>query len=159
MSAKRQPKIVGYMAALYDIMYNDAASLTAENDETLSIWQGRLIETCNSVGIPTGYYKKVVDALRGLGCIEMVTRGTRGSTLTALILRYPPTLEAYENAIVKSGWEGLTSAASPDTVAAQVKEIQSRLGGIDWLGVIKNFEERIQQLETAVKDLQDKSDQ
>lgn len=154
MSATKQPKIVGYMASLYDIMTQQAAELNAQDGEGLLIWQGRLIETCNRVGIPTGYYKKVVDALRGLGCIEMITRGTRGSTLTAFMLRYPPTREAYDEAIVKSGWQGLTEAASLDTIASQVKDIQARLGGINWLAIMKDYEERITKLETAVADFQ-----
>lgn len=149
----KQPKIVGYMASLYDTMLQQSAALNIEDGEGLQIWQGRLIETCTSVGIPQGYYKKVVDALRKLGCIEMLTRGTRGSTLTAFVLRQPPTQEAYDDAIVKSGWEALTDTPSLDTIVSRLKDVETRLGGIDWLAIMVNYEERIAKLETAVKDL------
>ena len=153
----KQPKIIGYMGALYEAFRQNASELpvdSARPDEKFLVWQGRLIETCTSVGIPQGYYKRVIDTLRSLGCIEMLVRGTRGSTQTTLALRHPPTLEAYEDAIVKSGWQGLTEAVSLDTLAADVRNLQQRIGGIDWLAINKNFEDRLQGLETAVKELQ-----
>lgn len=146
----KQPKIVSYMAALYDIMATTATHVNPGDGENILVWQGRLIQTCTSVGIPEGYYKKVVDALRKIGSIEQLSTGTRGSNLTAFVLRYPPTAELYDEAIVKSGWQGLTSAVSPDTLAAQVRDILKRLGGLDIVGAFKNHEERIAKLETAI---------
>lgn len=155
---RKQPKIVGYMASLYDAMSTEAMSLEAEDGQQTLIWQGRLIATCTSVGIPEGYYKKVVDALRKLGSIEIVSRGKRGSTLTVIVLRYPPTEELYEDAIVKSGWEGLTSQPSLDTLAAQVRDILKSIGGLSIVDAFKNQEDRLVTLETATKALQEKVD-
>lgn len=154
LGGKRQPKIVGYMAALYDAMTTAANELSAEDGQSVQIWQGRLIDTCTSVGIPTGSYKKVVDALRTMGCIEIISRGRRGNTPTVFVLRYPPTQELYDEAIVKSGWEGLTTAPSTDTLAAQVRDILKRLGGLNIVEALKNHDERLGKLETAVKELQ-----
>lgn len=153
--SKKQPKIVGYMAGLYDLMSNEAAEVKAEDGDSLLVWQGRLIETCTSIGIPQGYYKKVVDALRMMGCIEMLSRGRRGSALTAIALRHPPSAEAYDDAIVKSGWEGLTRNPSPDMLAAQLKSVHENIGGINIRGVFKNHEDRVVALETAVEDLRE----
>lgn len=153
MATRKQPKIVGYMAGLYEVMTSQATELVAEGGEGVLIWQGRLIQTCTSVGIPEGYYKKVVDALRRLGSIEIVSRGSRGSNLTAIVLRHPPSEELYEDAIVKSGWSGLTTAVSFDTLVAQVKELQQRLGGLSIVDALKNHEDRVKTLETAVEGL------
>lgn len=151
MPPKSQPKIVSYMAALYDTMSTHADKVP---DSEALVWQGRLIKTCLSVGIPEGYYKRVVDALRKLGCIEALSQGTRG-TNTIFLLRYPPTIELYEEAIVKSGWRGLTSGPSLDTLSAQVEdlrqEIATRLGGIDIAAAFKDLDERVSKVETAVR--------
>lgn len=151
---KKQPKIVGYMSALYDKMSSTAEPVTTERQETILVWQGRIIETCTSIGIPEGYYKKVVDALRTIGCIEVLSRGKRGASLTTIVLRFPPTAELYEGAIVKSGWQGLTTAPSLDTLAAQVRDVLKQIGGLHIVDAFKNHEDRIAKLETAVRDLQ-----
>lgn len=155
----RQPKIVTYAMALYDLMSTEANEVTDgqvgadAKVEGVLIWQGKLIATCTRVGIPQGYYKKVVDVLRKIGSIEIVTRGRRGNTPTTILLRYPPTMELYKDAIVKSGWDGLTATPSFDTLVAEVRDIQTRLGGIDWLEIIKNLDDRVKALESEVKDL------
>lgn len=161
MSARKQPKIIGYMAALYDLFSSEAQKLPAEDGGDTVIWQGRLVATCLSVGIPEGYYKRVVDTLRKMECIEIVSRGRRGSTLTVIVLRHPPTEDLYEDAIVKSGWQDLTSTPSLDTLAGQIRDILKTIGGLDIRGAFKNHEDRVHELEekistlqTAVNDLQ-----
>lgn len=150
---KTQPKIIGYMSGLYAKMVEDATELTGEDGQPSLIWQGRLIETCVSIGIPKGYYKRVVDTLRGMGSIEMLARGKRGASLTAIALRYPPTVELYGEAIVKSGWKHLTANPSPDKLAADVRDILKNIGGINIVTAFKNHEDRVQALETAVEEL------
>ncbi len=149
------------MARLYDSFSTEATALPAPGPASVPnggndvlIWQGRLIQTCLSVGIPEGYYKKVVDALRKLGCIEIVSRGKRGSTLTVIVLRYPPTEELYEDAIVKSGWEGLTNQPSLDTLAGQVRDIIKSIGGLSIVNAFKDHEDRVHDLELQVGTLE-----
>lgn len=152
MTEKKQQKIIGYMSALYNAMADAAENVSTEGDPQL-VWQGRLIETCTSVGIPTGYYKRVVDTMRTIGCIELLHQGRRGKTLTAMVLRYPPTQELYDNAIVKSGWQDLTRTPSLDTLGGQVRDIQKSLGGLAIVEAFKTYDERFRKMETALRDL------
>lgn len=144
---RKQPKIVTYMGALYEKMSNEANEI---GEEPVLIWQGKLIETCLSVGIPQGYYKKVVDTLRAMGCVEMITRGRRGNTPTTIALRFPPTLELYDEAIVKSGWDALTDAPSFDTVVAQLKDVKEQVGGFHIPSVLAEIHDRLSKLEQRV---------
>lgn len=151
--AEKQKKILVYMSALYGKMTESATTINNDSQGSLLIWQGRLIETCTSVGIPTGYYKRVVDAMKALGCIEMLNQGRRGANLTAIALRYPPTAELYEKAIVKSGANRLTAAPSFDMLAAQVEEIKQAIGGMHIPSALQHIDTQIKELQTAVHDL------
>lgn len=151
----KQLKIMGYMSALYDVFSNEAANQEQPIEGEVLIWQGRLIKTCTSIGIPEGYYKRVVDTLRAMGCIEVLNQGRRGKTLTAIALRYPPTSELYEEAIVKSGWQDLTAGASLDTLGADVRNLQRQIGGIDIQAALVELDKRFRKIETALGSLQD----
>ena len=152
----KQLKIMGYMSALYDFMSTEAENQDQPIEGEVLIWQGRLIRTCTSIGIPEGYYKRVVDTLRAMGCIELLNQGRRGKTLTAIALRYPPTRELYEEAIVKSGWEDLTAGVSFDTLVADVRNLQRQIGGIDIQAALVELDKRFRKIETALGVLQDK---
>lgn len=155
---RKQPKIIGYMSALYGLMSESATELTSEDGGTTLVWQGRLIETCVSIGIPEGYYKRVVDTLRTMGCVELLARGKRGASLTAIALRHPPTSELYEDAIVKSGWKDLTASPSLDTLAAGIRDLRANIGGIHIPSALKLYDDRVTKLETAVEALQQQID-
>lgn len=150
---RKQPKIIGYMAALYEKMSSESKTVDVNTELPAQVWEGRLIQTCVSVGIPEGYYKTVVDVLRKLGCIEVVKQGKRGTNPTVVILRYPPTEQMYGEVLGRAGWEGLTNRPTFDTIVGQVRDIQKRLGGMDIVGALENHEQRIAELETAVKGL------
>jgi len=156
--AEKQKKILVYMSALYGKMSESATTIDNDSQGSLLVWQGRLIETCTSVGIPQGYYKRVVDTMKALGCIEMLSQGRRGASLTAIALRYPPTASLYEEAIVKSGHDRLTAAPSFDTLAAQVEDVKQSLGGMHIPSALQHIEKEIAELQTAVSSLRQEFD-
>lgn len=158
VSAKKQPKIVSYGSALYAKMLEDSSEKNG-----IPIWQGKLIQTCTSLGIPEGYYKKVVDALRTMECVEVITRGRRGSTLTSIALRHPPTQELYATTIVKKGRDGLTPTLSLDSLAGRLEDLSRQIGGLDIPAALKETLDKVDALahevallRTAVDDLQHK---
>lgn len=128
-----------------------------ENEPIL--WRGRIIETCDQLGIPRGGYNRVVATLRNLGCVEQVSRGYRGQALSEFILHFPPTPEVWETANVKSALEGLITTESPDRLSADIQALRKQLGGINLVEAFSNIEGRLQQLETAVKGLQQQHQQ
>lgn len=141
-------KLQFYCSALYDRMASEAITLTDEGAASAIVWQGRIIETAKSLGIPEGSYKRVVDKLRALGCVEQATRGFRGISLSGFILHYPPTPERWE--AQENDPRRLTGAPNFDRLSADVRDIQTRLGGLNYTEAFAEIDRRLTALEAIV---------
>jgi hypothetical protein len=148
-----QPKLLSYCASLYDYMTAHSIASVDEVGADRNVWRGRLVATCDELGIPRGGYNRVVTLLRNLGCIELATRGYSGKTLSEFILHYPPTQERYAAAIVKSSLERLTAKPTLDRLSADIQDLARQLGGINLIDAFSNIEDRLKKLETAVREL------
>lgn len=152
-----QPKLFSYCNSLYEFMDSNSTPGLSDTDtpnNDIQVWRGRLLETCESLGIPKGGTTRVVGALRALGCVEQIARGFRGTALSEFILHYPPTAEVWaaSSALnVKSRAEGLTRGPSPDRLAADVRDLKQQLGGINLIEAIAELDRRISKLESLVK--------
>ena len=140
--AEQQTKTQGYANALYARMDKEAVD---------GIWSGRLVETCIDLGIPQGGYNRAVNALRKMGCIEQLVRGFRGSQLSSFVLRQPPTPEVWDTAFVKSRNRDLTKRPSLDTLIAQTRDLEERIGGLNIVKAFKDHEDRITALERLIQ--------
>ena len=142
-------KLFTQCAALYEQLLEESTTLEGED-----VWSGRIMDTVKMVGIPLGGYKRVIDRLIEMHCIDQVSRGARGEgNLTTFVLRYPPTEEVWD-AFVNSSRPGLTGSPSLATVSAQVKEIQQNIGGMDIREAFKELENRIKSLSDRLTSLE-----
>lgn len=148
MSVPETAKTQHYASALYARM--DSESSQIEGD---IIWQGRIIDTCISLGIPQGGYNRVVNALRKLGCIELIERGYRGNTPTVYRLLAPPTVEAWAASFVKSAPDDLTRKPSLDTLSKTVEAIADNIGGIHIPSALMVLDKELKKLQGEVREL------
>jgi hypothetical protein len=132
------PASFRYLLQLYEAMQAQAVD---------SVYAGKVTETFNSLDISMTYYTPLFNALKELGCIELLDRGVRGRP-TQYKLIGAPTWEAYD-ARYESG---LTGGAKPatvplDEVEQRVRNLERRLEGLDIKQVIVNHEQRISAME------------
>jgi len=126
-------------------MYGAFAEQAEDTDEG-TVWSGRIMELVDQTGIPRGGYKRAIDRLIEMRCIEQVSRGFRGDSRTVYLLRYPPTPEVWDT-FVKSSREGLTGRPTFDSLVAEVREIQANIGGMSIVDAFRELENRIKVLE------------
>jgi hypothetical protein len=116
-----------YCAALYSL-FEDNAIYEEVDDSRLLVWRGRLTHATKEVSIPDGVYKRVMNQLRALGCIEQVEQG-RGSLPTVIILFNPPTMDVWQDEIISR--QGLTHRDESAILRARLDDMDKRLGGLD----------------------------
>lgn len=145
--SSEQPKLVSDCATLY-------ARMEAEADE-YHVWRGKIVDSCLTIGIALGSYSRVVNALRKLGCIDLIEQGYRGRP-TVYRLAYPPT-EAVWRERAPERTEDLTSAPSLDILSGQfddlVDMLETRLGGLNIVEALGELEKRIDDLQQQVQSL------
>ena len=135
----RQPKMQQYCAALYDYFEATATIEDVEGTE-LQVWQGQLTQATKQVGIPDGVYKRVMDQLKTLECIEQVAQGRRSMPTIILLLR-APTLDIWKE--IRS--EGLTRRDEAAILRRRLDDLERRLpAGLD---IVKAFSELQKQLD------------
>lgn len=135
----RQPKMQYYCAALYSHFESTATVEDVEGTQ-LQVWRGQLSYATKKVGIPDGVYKRVMDQLKTLECIEQVAQGRR-SMPTVIVLLRPPTLDIWQE--IRS--EGLTRRDEAAILRRRLDDLERRLPAE--LDIVKAFSELQQQLD------------
>lgn len=112
------------------------------------IYLGKIVETFGTLNISMSHYTPILNALKELGCIELLERGARGRP-TRIRLYDAPEQGAFD-ALYKSD---LTSDVKPATVlgeelAQRISNIERRLEGLDVKAIVVDHESRIKKLET-----------
>lgn len=135
-------------SALYALMLSQSTQEIIAGIDPIAVWRGKIVKTCEAVGIPYGSYRKTVLALESIGAIQLVQRGTRGSP-TVIALLQSPTEELWATYDGSRG-VGLTRASEAATMQAQVQVLLDQLGGIDIGEAIRNLDTRLKALESKV---------
>lgn len=120
-----------------------------EKDAEAGVWTGRLTETYAKLKLSQRFYTPIMRVLNNSGCIEMLQRGARGHPSIANLVR-PPTTEDIE--LVDNRKSSLTDAGRPDKVGEvekRVSVIEKRLGNLDILEAMANFENRLKEIEAT----------
>jgi len=153
VAADVESKLYKYCTGLYDQFEKESVL----DNELGKIWTGKLVRTAEDViGVPKGVYKRVVDRLHDLGCIEQLERGYRGNSSTVILLKYPPTPEVWARGIsVKPLTRGFDSA----TIRQTVRDIQESLGGINVKTALAELQAQINDLKREVSELAKNSQQ
>jgi len=139
MSSKvNKSKMYGYAVQLYEAMDNQAED---------GIYVGKVVDTFNSLHISGSHYTTLFNALKELGCIELLDRGVRGRP-TRYRMHGPPDEAAYDTRYES----GLTAGEKPATVSVtelekRIATLEGRLKGLQIKQVLVNYEERIVALE------------
>lgn len=138
-----EKRMFGYLLQLYEAMVKEA---TPKNKK---VYEGKVVTTFQNLNISMAHYTPLFNALKELGCIELIDRGARGRP-TRYRLHHPPVEDAYEN--LYAG--GLTDGSKPATVPVaeleqRISNLERRLEGLDIKGMAVNFEERISKMEKA----------
>ena len=131
-------RLYSYAVRLYEAMDKQAVD---------GIYEGKVVDTFNSLHISQSHYTTLFNALKELGCIELLDRGVRGR-LTRYRMHGAPDEAAYETRYES----GLTGGAKPATVPIieleqRINNLEGRLKGLEIKQVIVNHEERIVALE------------
>ena len=134
-------RMYGYALKLYEAMDKQAED---------GIYTGKVVDTFNSLRISQSHYTPLFNALKELGCIELLDRGVRGRP-TRYRMHGPPDRDAYDARYVSSV-SGLTGGAKPATVPIteleqRVATLEGRLKGLQIKEVVLNHEARIVALE------------
>ena len=146
MPDSTQPKLRSYCAALYERFLDESS----KDDETgYTVWRGHFTKTARAIGIPDGTYRRVMDALHELGCIEQVERGFRGNNSSAIILHGAPTQEVWDR--VGSGRKPLTRPDAPAILSRRVEDIERRLEGLDIKQALVDLQQQIRSLRDDIK--------
>jgi|SRR5215472_11001558 len=148
MTVTEQPKLQSYCNLVYAHMY-DNSKLEAHEGLELRVWRGKLIKTILSLGVPDGTYKRVMDQLIALGCIEQVERGYRGKFPTTIVLIRPPTADVWED----SASGGLTRGVTPAILSARIDDLARRLGTINIPQALGELQAQIDDCKKSLQEL------
>jgi hypothetical protein len=105
----------------------------------LDVYTGHTTRLFNDLGIANPYYTKIMDALKGQGCIEQRRRGG-GVAMSKWVLNYPPEEEGFR-AIMdrKRGPKGKGAE-----LEQRVKDLTKMVN--DLYGTVENLNDAFQQL-------------
>lgn len=128
-------------------LFDEQSTIREVGGDEFKVWEGKLVETCLSLGIPYGSYRRNVEVLEIIGSVQVLASGTRGSP-TVVALLQPPTAELL--ARLGSTDARLTKQVEGATMMAEAQRIIDQLGGLDaekLATILVNHEERITALE------------
>lgn len=145
----RQPKLLSYCSALYERFVAESAIEVVEDVE-LIVWRGKVTITAKDVGIPDGTYKRVMDQLTRMKCVEQVERGFRGSAPTSVILHRPPTVEVWQD---ESRGRVLTRGETPAILSRRLDDLERRLEGIDIKRALAELQKEIDDVRSLARNL------
>jgi len=151
MTETKQPKLLSYCSILYARFLSESITESVEGLE-VRVWRGKLTKTATAVGIPDGVYKRVVDQLITLKCIDQLQQGRRGSNPTTIILLRPPTADVWDDEIRA---RDLTRSLTPAILSRRLDDLERQLKGVDIVKALGELQKQIDELNKSVKKLQD----
>lgn len=140
-----QPKTQQYANALYAHFHSNSTEKVIQG-EKVTIWTGSLTKTCAELGIPRGTERRAMRPLEAMDCLRILQRGV-GHHPTILVLSRPPTEEMWAEVSER----GLTGTVTFDRLVRDVRDIQTRLGGVDLAVALADTERRLKALEALVQ--------
>lgn len=145
-------KLEEQATSLYKEFADNSSTVQLLNDTTANVWTGKLVETCMSLGIPYGSYRKVIKALIDVGAIE-VSSGNRG-TPTVVTLLSEPTPEMLADESLR---RPLTDALQAAKILSDARQVLDELGGINIGKALMNMESRLQVIEKKLGEMNGKT--
>jgi hypothetical protein len=127
-----------YCSALYNLFDQEAVDVESDGS-VYRVYKGFIVASASSVGIPDGVYRRVMERLTALQCLEVIGTGRR-NVPSVIVLRRPPTPEIWDTISEKD----LTKPPSDAKMMEQeIKSLQSRLGGIDQVAAFTTIDSEL----------------
>lgn len=136
-------------------VYQNAVSLYAVFDQhatnaeidgvPVRVFKGSIVECYNSLGVSQSYYTPVMDSLKGLGCITVISSGRR-SRPSVIALHHPP--DETEFVFFHAG--DLTGTPEAAKLRQRLENLEKRVGGINIADTLVEIDNRVSQLEHRI---------
>jgi hypothetical protein len=124
----------------------DAHAIDAEVDGIpVRVFSGPVTERYRATGASQGYYTRVFDALKELGCITVMTMGRRAEP-SVIVLHYPP--DETEFVFLES--EGLTGTPEDARLRLRLENLEKRIGGVNIVDTLYQLDKRLTKVEREV---------
>jgi hypothetical protein len=130
-------------SALFDhaLKLYEAMNDQADKD---GIYEGKVTDTFSKLGISMTYYTPLFNALKELGCIEMLERGTRARP-TRYRLHGSPKRKAFDTIYLTNVPRRATLPL--ESLEQRLSNLERRLDGLDIKAILLEQEKRLQKLE------------
>lgn len=130
-----------YTANFYDLLLANSQAEVYEGLE-LRVFKGGLVDLFRKLGVSQSYYSSINRALREMGCISLIRRGSRGSG-SVVALHHPPE----QTEFVRFLNQPLTESPEAAKLAERLEILERRLGGMNIVEALRNMDERLNRLE------------
>lgn len=128
----------------YALDVYDALAANAEKEDKLLVFRGTVGAVYSGLGISQSYYSPIFNLLEYNECIERVARGARGAESIIVLLKRPKDAHSLElPAKDEKVPEDLTNDPEFVKLKQRVEALETITGGLDIVGVLKNFEDRL----------------
>lgn len=139
----------------YEAMY-ETAEVKKIRDLDHLVWSGKVTVLFQSLGIPQGVYGKMMNQLYHLGCITKLIQGSE-AVPSEFALHYHPSERPWTTPY-RAGRDkpDLTARVMPATMIQlerRIDDLARTLGGLDLVGVLAEFQKRLDALQLEVNAL------
>lgn len=140
-----------YTLSFYNAL-TEEAELREIDGISIPVFSGKLVDTYNRLGIGQSYYSLVNRALRELGCVTLLRRGSRGND-TLLALHHPPDegeFVLFQNRPLTDSLGAAKLSERLKAAEGRLDTIEKRLGGMVIVDAIGRLDERLTEVEAKV---------
>jgi hypothetical protein len=110
-----------------------------------------MVEAYKSIGASQHYYSGVMDALKDLGCITILSSGRRARP-SVVALHHAPD----ETEFIFYSESRLTGAPEAAKLRSRLETLEKRIGGINIADALVNIDNRVKRLEHLVREIAQK---
>jgi hypothetical protein len=133
-----------HASTLYGVFERD--STTEEIDGVrLPVWRGSMVEAYKSIGASQHYYSGVMDTLKDLGCITVLSSGRRARPSVVALHHAPDEVE-----FIFYSESRLTGAPEAAKLRSRLELLERRIGGVNIADALVNIDKRVARLEHLV---------
>lgn len=142
---------IQHCTTLYEAL--EAVSVDKEADgQTVKVFAGKVTEVFKTTGIAQTYYSPTLRTLERSGALLKIQRGGRNADTVYVLKGLPEVWDA-------EGWKGegtrdLTSHRKYDRLAAEVRDINNLLGGMNVPSALTEIEQRLVAIESRLTSLE-----
>jgi hypothetical protein len=125
-------------------------NLTESSGTEVRVFRGKVSEVFEALGLSQVYYSRIRKIFIKYDCVTYVQRGTRSYDSVLVLHRPPPENLPEEDLTSRPGDATLTALNERvEALERSVKILESKLGGLNIVEALRNFEGRLRSLENG----------